>query len=239
MTVYKYQGAEIDQHYNIFDTEAMNKKQLYTALSRTTKFEYIHAENLKSKCEYNAKNKHEVVSIGHTEYQKGKIYKIQFEDGSIYIGSTIKTLETRLKEHLSDTKSIVYKNKDKNPKIELVIDSPCKNKHKLEKIEKKHINKYAKNHGEKVLNKRNNKENKEKPEIKYSFKIKKGDELMKRIDKMLTIKNDEKNRKLEMQYRDGNKKVKVSKRYGQVSLSEAMDYVKNQQKALKQKLILI
>ena len=133
MTAHKYQGAEIDQHYNIFDTEAMNKKQLYTALSRTTKFEYIHAENLKSKCEYNAKNKHEVVSIGHTEYQKGKIYKIQFEDGSIYIGSTIKTLETRLKEHLSDTKSIVYKNKDKNPKIELVIDSTCEDKHKLEK----------------------------------------------------------------------------------------------------------
>ena len=39
--VYKYQGAEIDQHYNIFATEAMNKKQLYTALSRTTKFKYI------------------------------------------------------------------------------------------------------------------------------------------------------------------------------------------------------
>ena len=34
ITVYKYQGAEIDQHYNIFDTEAMNKKQIYTALIR-------------------------------------------------------------------------------------------------------------------------------------------------------------------------------------------------------------
>ena len=116
MTVYKYQGAEIDQHYNIFDTEAMNKKQLYTALSRTTKFEYIYAENLKANYTYTVKNKHEVVSIGHTEYQNGKIYKIELEDGSIYIGSTIKTLETRLKEHLSDTKSIVYKNKDKTPK---------------------------------------------------------------------------------------------------------------------------
>ena len=41
--VYKYQGAEIDQHYNIFDTEAMNKKQIYTSLSRTTKFKtYTH-----------------------------------------------------------------------------------------------------------------------------------------------------------------------------------------------------
>ena len=139
----------------------------------------MHAENLKEKYEYSVKNKHEVVSIGHTEYQKGKIYKILFEDGSMYIGSTIKTLETRLKEYLTDKKSIVYKNKDKNPKTEVVIDSPCENKHKLEKIEKKHINEYAKNHGSKVLNKRGNDEIKEKPEIKYSFKIEKEDDLMK------------------------------------------------------------
>ena len=87
----------------------MNKKQLYTALSRTTKFEYIHAENLKSKCEYNAKNKHEVVSIGHTEYQNWKIYKIQFEDGRIYIGFTIKILEKRLKEHIWPKKYCIQK----------------------------------------------------------------------------------------------------------------------------------
>ena len=54
--------------------------------------------------------------FGHTEYQNGKIYKIEFNDESIYIGPTINTLETRLKGHLSDIKSIVYKNKDKNPK---------------------------------------------------------------------------------------------------------------------------
>ena len=57
----------------------MNKKQLYTALSRTTKFKYIHAENLRSKYTYTVNNKHEVQSIGHTEYQNGKIYKIEFE----------------------------------------------------------------------------------------------------------------------------------------------------------------
>ena len=85
MKVYRYQGAEIDQHYNIFDTEAMNKKQLYTALSRTTKFEYIHAENLNAKYTYNSKNKHEVVSIGHAEYLKGKIYKVEFDDGTLYM----------------------------------------------------------------------------------------------------------------------------------------------------------
>ena len=50
----------------------------------------------------------------------------------------------RLKEPKSDIKSIVYKNKDKNPKISLLIDCPCGNKHKIEKVEKKYINQYAK-----------------------------------------------------------------------------------------------
>lgn len=47
ITVYKYEGDEIDTHYNIWDAEVMNKKQLYTALIRTTKFKYIHTDNLK------------------------------------------------------------------------------------------------------------------------------------------------------------------------------------------------
>ena len=72
ITVYKYQGAEIEEHYNILDAGAMNKKQLHTAMSRTTKFEYLLVENLRQKYTYNAENKHKVQSIGHTEYQKRK-----------------------------------------------------------------------------------------------------------------------------------------------------------------------
>ena len=41
VTVYKYQGADINEPYNIHDVNRMNKKQLYTTLSRTTKLEYI------------------------------------------------------------------------------------------------------------------------------------------------------------------------------------------------------
>ena len=41
-TVYKYKGADISEPYNIYNDNRMDKKQLYTALSRTTKFEYIH-----------------------------------------------------------------------------------------------------------------------------------------------------------------------------------------------------
>lgn len=42
VTVYKYQGADINEPYNIHDVNRMDKKQLYTALSRTTKLENIH-----------------------------------------------------------------------------------------------------------------------------------------------------------------------------------------------------
>ena len=43
-TVYKYQGGKIDEHYNIWDTHKMDVKEMYTALSRTTKLEYIHLD---------------------------------------------------------------------------------------------------------------------------------------------------------------------------------------------------
>ena len=55
------------------------------------------------------------------------------------------------------------------------------------------------------MNKWGNEEIKEKPEIKYTFKIKKEEELKKRIEKMVTIKNDEKKKKLQIQFQNGNK----------------------------------
>ena len=106
----------------------------------------------------------------------------------------------RLKDHTTDIKSTVYRNKDKNPKISLIINCPCENKHKLEKVEKKYINQYANKYGAKVLNKRGNDEIKKKPEIKYTFKIEKEEDLKKRIEKMVAIKNDEKNQKLAIQF---------------------------------------
>ena len=52
VTVYKYQGGTINQHYNIDDVEKMDTKQLYTALSRTTKLDHIHLDTLKLKEQY-------------------------------------------------------------------------------------------------------------------------------------------------------------------------------------------
>ena len=82
MTVYKYQGGEMD------------KTQMCTALSRTTKFEYIH---LGEKSYYNRKSP-------ELELTNSKIYEVIFDNELIYVGSTCEELETRLKWHKTNKK---------------------------------------------------------------------------------------------------------------------------------------
>lgn len=59
----------------------MDKKQLYTALSRTTKFEYIHLNTsaLNRRYEIRKQPSMEIVnSYFNSDYNNGKIYKIEF-----------------------------------------------------------------------------------------------------------------------------------------------------------------
>ena len=51
VTVYKYQGSEIDEDYCIWDVDLMDKKMMYTALSRTKKWDYVSLK-------YKVKDKH-------------------------------------------------------------------------------------------------------------------------------------------------------------------------------------
>ena len=53
VTVYKYQDSTITEPHNIYDAEKMDKKQLYTALSRTKKLDHIHLTKLNDKYENN------------------------------------------------------------------------------------------------------------------------------------------------------------------------------------------
>ena len=159
VTVYKFQGCDIDEHYNIFDTHLMDKKQRYTALSRTTKFEYIHLNNRELCHRYFVREQpdEEISKTNYDlKYNDGKIYKITFSNGKVYVGSTCEDLKTRLKSHLSDSKSQVYKYSKYKPKIELIVKAPCFDKKKLEEIECKWIERYAQDCGEDLLNIRGN-----------------------------------------------------------------------------------
>ena len=173
VTVYKYQGADINEHYNIHDVNRMDKKQLYTALSRTTKLDYIHLNNKEVNNKY-FNRKQPVLELVNSRfnslYKNGKIYKITFDDENIYIGSTCEELATRLKWHLSNTKSQVFKRKDENPKIELIIDAPGNDKRSLEKVENGYIQEYAEKYGKLLLNIKSNPNNKTK-KIEYNVNI--------------------------------------------------------------------
>lgn len=57
------------------------------------------------------------------------------------------TLETRLKWHLTDSRSQVFKHKNNNPKINLIVNRPSRDKKRLEKVKNEYIRMYAETHG--------------------------------------------------------------------------------------------
>ena len=109
---------------------------MYTALSRTRKFEFIRL-NFKELNNRYVTREQPTLELTNSKfnslYKNGKIYKIMFDDGRLYVGSTCEELNTRLKWHLSNKKSQVYKNRKDNPKIELIVTSPSADE-KLKKM---------------------------------------------------------------------------------------------------------
>ena len=90
------------------------------------------------------------------KFQSGKIYKIVDNTSNmVYIGSTCKTLEQRLKQHQSNYKAFkagksnfvtVFKIlQNNNYKIELIKLNPCDTKQELNKLEGQTINIYIEN----------------------------------------------------------------------------------------------
>ena len=87
-----------------------------------------------------------------SDYSQGKIYKIVCnKTGLFYIGSTYRSLEQRLKEHIGYYKayigkksnhliSSIYVTFNNDCKIELIENYPCNNKKELEKRELFYIN---------------------------------------------------------------------------------------------------
>ena len=194
VTVHKCQGADINEPYNIFDVEKMDKKLLYTALSRTTKFEYLHLSNKDLNYEYKNRSMPPLDLVNakfNSLYSEGKIYKILVDD-KIYIGSTCEDLATRLSRHLKDPKSQIYKHRKKKPQIELIVKAPTNDKKSLEKIENAYIEDYAVKYGGLLLN---IKANPLKPKkVQFKAEIEKQSQLEERIAKLddkIKIKDNE------------------------------------------------
>lgn len=121
-------------------------------------------------------------------YQRGQIYEVTFDrSGKIYVSSTCDKLEERLKQHVSNKKSAVYKYRTMGPQFRLIVKASSECKKSLEKVKNTHIEYYAEKYGERLINKRSN-PNKKKQDKKHSnkerkiqYQIEKEDELRQRI----------------------------------------------------------
>ena len=222
----------------------MDKKQLYTALSRTTKFEYIHVNNKELNNKYFNRKK-PVLELTNSRfnslYKNGEIYKVTFSDESVYIGSTCEDLQTRLKYHLSNEKSQVFKHKDKKPKIELIINAPSKDKKSLENVENGYIAEYAEIYGQKLLNIRCNAKRKIK-KIEYKVEIENETQFRERIaklEKKLTIVDDEKNNMFYFNAIFEGKRIATKARYNNNTKDSALQKIKQKKEDKIKELTLL
>ena len=99
VTMYKIQGAEYKEHYNIFEADYMSRNELYTAISRGICIDNIHLDKLREGAYYSDSERLINHTIKRPSFKTGRIYRIVFSDGSDYIGKTEKTLDERLAEH--------------------------------------------------------------------------------------------------------------------------------------------
>ena len=241
-TVYRYQGATIDESYTIHDVERMDKKQLYTALSRTSSIELIHLDNKKLNHHYKIRAGHDMEIINshfNSNYRHGKIYKITFNNDKIYIGQTCDSLKNRLRWHLRNKKSCMHKYKDYDPQIHLVVNAPCHDKKSLERVESRYIHEYSIKYGDKLLNKLNNPARRKK--IKYIANIETEKELNNRIASLedkIKIKDDTVNQYLHYSININNKRYKTKSRYTTISREDTMNNILESKNKLVKRLII-
>jgi hypothetical protein len=188
VTAHKYQGDTIDEPYNIYEVTRMNKKLFYTAMTRATKFKNIHIDGVQKEFTTDAKpDDYEKLCDKGGKYKNGKVYEIDFQDGTYYVGKTCKSIEKRFEGHKKDPHSPVFNNKD--AKIKLLYNYPCFTNLELLKVEAMEISRYIKKYGAKnVKNKqRNNHLRTTQIEIKDMPKVEgeereKAKELKKKLD---------------------------------------------------------
>ena len=109
----------------------------------------------------------------------------------IYVGSTCQELETRLIWHKQIKSSQVFKYRNNKSEIKLIVNSPCKDRKELERVETEFIREYSIKYGGKLLNKRCNPLCKKQKEVKHHFEIEDDDKLRLRAGLGKKIKTKE------------------------------------------------
>lgn len=155
LTVYKYQGGEIKEPYNIFDVEKMTANELYVAISRCKKLDDVHIDfdKIKNKTFYWEK---EISTLNKLTMRKPKLvnmYRLINNERKIeYIGSTKRDINVRFDEHMTNNKNLLqYGN---NWRCELIGVCYVNSKKERENVEYGLIKKYQNiDNGYQVVNK--------------------------------------------------------------------------------------
>ena len=228
VTVYKYQGGTISTQYNIYDVENMDKKQLYTALSRTTELNHIHLDTAKLNPEYKISMPPCCVTVNsyfNDDYHNGQIYKITFKhNDKLYIGSSMRNLKERRSELMTTKSSPVFKYKDDEPIITPTIRAPCKDRQELNRVEIEYIRYYTEKYGDRLLNKQSVPKQTVKIEYKHQAQIETENQMRERLrqkfgDK-IKIKDDPMNKLLYYDAKIDGKRYKTMARDSKQSFNQ-------------------
>ena len=168
------------------------------------------------------------------------MYKVTFNNGMVYVGSTCEDIETRLKWHKSNKKSQVFKHKDKKPKIELIVNAPSNDKKSLERVENGYIHEYAEKHGKRLINIRSN-PNKKIKKVEYEVNIENEKQLEQRIaklEKKLTIKDDTKNERFYLDAFIDGKRYETITRYRKTPKNEALTKINKKKQEIINELTI-
>lgn len=141
VTVWRYQGDTIDEPYNIHQSNLMTKKQMYTALSRTTKFDYVNIA-FTNKVFVEESEPKESTEISTTKCDIGFIYYMHNDTHKVaYVGKTTVSIENRFAEH-KNTKTDSMHKYDGEWKVVEVAKVHYFSDSMLSKSEKKYIHYY-------------------------------------------------------------------------------------------------
>ena len=238
--VYKYQGGTISTPYNIYDVKKMDKKQLYTALSRTTELNHVHLDTTMLNSKYKIRMPPLSVIVNsyfNDDYHNGQIYKITFKhNDKLYIGSSIRNLQERLNEHVTSKSSAIFKYKDDEPIIMPIIRAPCKDRQELNRVEAQYIRYYSEKYGDRLLNKQLVPKQTVKIEYKHQAQIETENQMRERLrqkfgDK-IKIKDDPMNKLLYYDAKIDGKRYKTMDRYTKKSKEEALTKITKKQQEM-------
>ena len=237
VTVCKYQGGTISTPYNIYDVEKMDKKQLYTALCRTTELNHVHLDTTKLNPKYKIRMPPHyvtVISYFNDDYHNGQIYKITFKhNNKLYIGSSIRNLQERLNEHVTTKSSAIYQYKGDNPVITPIIRALCKDRQELNRMEAEYIRYYSVKYGDRLLNKQL-----VPKQVQFETENQMCERLCQKFGDKIKIKDDPMNKLLYYDTKVDGKRYRSIAKYKKQTKEEALIKITAKQQQLVDELTI-